>query len=326
MTAEAGEERTLTPFAGWVRFLETTHPDVIAERIPAGPDTAALTAHYPELARVEVRDVTIDGAGGMPARLYREPGRATGTALVWAHGGAFVTGDLDMPEANWVGLTLASRGVPVLSIEYRKCLRGTRFPAPSDDVLAAWHWAVEHAEELQAEPSGLHLGGASAGGNLAAGVTKRLRDGAGPLPASLLIVYGALHAQLPPASAELRARTDTATGLFLTADMAPEINRNFTGAEAALADPYAFPANGDAAGQPPVYLLNSDTDFLRASGEAYAAQLATAGVPVRVEFEPGSLHGHLNEPFTPAAERSLDRITAWLTSTTAPHRPLPAGD
>ncbi|EFC83937.1 alpha/beta hydrolase, partial [Parafrankia sp. EUN1f] len=72
--------------------------------------------------------------------------------------------------------------------------------------------------------------------------------------------------------------------------------------------------NGDVAGQPPVYVLNSDTDFLRASGEAYAAQLATASVPVRVEFEPGSLHGHLNEPFTAAAERSLDRMTAWLTS------------
>lgn len=317
MTSEAGEERALTPFAGWVRFLETTSPEVIAERIPAGPDTAALTAHYPALTRVEVQDVTIDGAGPLPARLYRQPGHATGAALVWAHGGAFVTGDLDMPEANWVGLTLASRGVPVLSVDYRKCLRGTHFPAPSDDVLAAWQWAVEHAAELQVEPSGLHLGGASAGGNLAAGVTKRLRDGAGPQPASLLIVYGVLHAQLPPASADLRAKTDTATGLFLTADMALEINRNFTGTEAALADPYAFPANGDAAGQPPVYILNSDVDFLRASGEAYAAQLATASVPVRAEFEPGSLHGHLNEPFTAAAERSLDRLAAWLTSTTA---------
>ncbi|MBL7493333.1 alpha/beta hydrolase [Frankia sp. AgB1.9] len=314
MTSETDGERSLTPFAGWVRFLETTSPELIAERLPPVPDTAALTAHYPELGRVEVTEVVIDGPGGMPARLYREPGPTTGSALVWVHGGAFVTGDLDMPEANWVGLTLASRGVPVLSVEYRKCLRGVHFPAPSDDLLAAWLWAVENAGDLGAEPAGLHLGGASAGGNLAAGVTKRLRDGAGPLSASLLLAYSVLHAHLPAASADLSAKTAALADLFLTPDMSEEIDLNYVGAAERLTDPYAFPANGDVAGQPPVYVLNSDADFLRASGEAYAAQLATASVPVRVEFEPGSRHGHLNEPFTPAGERSLDRLTAWLTS------------
>ena len=70
-----------------------------------------------------------------------------------------------------------------------------------------------------------------------------------------------------------------------------QLNLNYVGEEAGLADPYAFPANGDAAGQPPVYILNSESDELRASGEAYAAQLAAAGVEVRVEFEPGTRHG-----------------------------------
>ncbi|WP_007513256.1 alpha/beta hydrolase [Pseudofrankia saprophytica] len=317
MTTEAGGERRRASFADFVRFLETADPELIATRMPQGPDTAALTAHYPELARVEVREVNVDGAGGMPARLYREAGRATGSALVWAHGGGFVTGDLAMPEANWVGLTLASRGIPVLSVEYRKCLGGIHFPTPSDDLLDAWLWAVKNAGELQAEPTGIHLGGASAGGNLAAGVTKRLRDGAGPLPASLLLLYSVLHPRLPEPSADLRAKTEALTGEFLTADMAPEISLNFTGTEAALTDPYAFPAGGDVAGQPPVYVLNSDADSLRSSGEAYAAQLATASVPVRVEFEPGSRHGHLNEPFTAAGERSLDRMTAWLTAARA---------
>ena len=46
-----------------------------------------------------------------------------------------------------------------------------------------------------------------------------------------------------------------------------EINLNFTGSEAALADPYAFAANGDVSGQPPVLILNSEADELRASGE-----------------------------------------------------------
>jgi len=42
-------------------------------------------------------------------RVYpaREP---NGTGLVWAHGGAFAFGDLDMPESDWVASQLAARG------------------------------------------------------------------------------------------------------------------------------------------------------------------------------------------------------------------------
>ena len=37
--------------------------------------------------------------------------------LVWAHGGGFVAGDLDMPEADWLARTFAARGVTVVSID-----------------------------------------------------------------------------------------------------------------------------------------------------------------------------------------------------------------
>jgi acetyl esterase/lipase len=102
------------------------------------------------------------------------------------HGGGFVGGDLDMAEANWVSLALAARGYAVLSVEYRKALHGVHFPIPSDDVLAAWNWATAHAPDFGAAPDALHLGGASAGGNLVAGVTKRLRDANGVVPVSLV--------------------------------------------------------------------------------------------------------------------------------------------
>ncbi|GAP57117.1 hypothetical protein AHiyo6_36820 [Arthrobacter sp. Hiyo6] len=34
-----------------------------------------------------------------------------------------------MPEAHWVSLHLASRGISVLSLDYRKALHGVRYPA-----------------------------------------------------------------------------------------------------------------------------------------------------------------------------------------------------
>jgi acetyl esterase len=63
---------------------------------------------------------------------------------------------------------------------------------------------------------------------------------------------------------------------------------------------------------PPVFILNSERDSLRSSGEMFGEQLAAAGVPVRVEFEPGTVHGHLNQPDDPAAVHSLQRMAAWL--------------
>jgi acetyl esterase len=79
-----------------------------------------------------------------------------------------------------------------------------------------------------------------------------------------------------------------------------------------LANPYAFAGNGDVSGQPPVLIVNSEADGLRASGERYGEQLAAAGVAVHVDFEPGTIHGHLNEPETPGSWRSIDRIVAWI--------------
>jgi acetyl esterase/lipase len=48
----------------------------------------------------------------VPARLYRDAGAAaSGNALVWVHGGAFIGGHLDMPESNWVARALAAGAV-----------------------------------------------------------------------------------------------------------------------------------------------------------------------------------------------------------------------
>jgi acetyl esterase/lipase len=294
-----------------IESLEARDPSEIDALMP-GPTPDQLIRAFPELAAVEQRDFTIDGLNApVRARLYRVAGTRPRAGLVWAHGGAFIAGHLDMAEAHWVALALAAQGTPVLSVDYRKCLHGIRFPAPSDDVLAAWLWAIDHADEFGVASTGLHLGGASAGGNLTAGVTKRLRDGAGPAPASLVLAYPVLHAELPAPSDELLAALNRA-GVNSQTDSSRDVSLNFVGDNAGLTDPYAFAANGDVSGQPPVYVLNSEADWLRASGEAYARQLQDAGVVVKVEYEPGTVHGHLNEPQSPGGRESLDRIRRWI--------------
>jgi len=293
-----------------VRMLE------IGGGFPAfGPSERELFAQAPELRAVRVTEPVIQGpAGRVPARLYRPPGEtASQDALVWVHGGAFLFGDLEMAEAHWVGLALATRGIPVLSLDYRKSIGGVHAPAASDDVLAGWLWATNHADELGVAADRLHLGGASAGGNLSAGVGLRLRDGAGPLPASLVLVYPLLHAELPTPSAELieafRAAPDAVN---FSPEWVADMTLNHVGDAALLGDPYAFPANGEASGLPRTLILNCEIDMLRSSGEAYAEQLERAGVEVTVHLEPGAAHGCLNEPSTPYGQNSLGRIADWL--------------
>ncbi len=293
--------------------IQSTGPEGLAALLPPAPDPSTYLCD-PALALVETRDVTIPGPGGdVAARVYTHPTERSGAALVWVHGGGFAGGDLEMPEAHWVSLAIAARGIGVLSVDYRKCLGGVHYPVPSDDVLAAWQWAEGHADEIGAISERLHLGGASAGASLAAGVTKRLRDGEGALPASLVLVYPTLHPELPAMSDEVEAATEALReAMPMALEMVQWMNLNYVGSEELLEDPYAFPGLGDVGAQPAVYILNSEKDVLRTSGETYATAVEAAGGAVTVEYEPDTSHGHLNDPSLPSARRSVARIVAWL--------------
>ncbi|HWU29270.1 MAG TPA: alpha/beta hydrolase fold domain-containing protein, partial [Microbacterium sp.] len=147
------------------------------------------------------------------ARLYpASDGPLHGSALLWAHGGGFVHGDLDMPEADAVARAFADRGATVVSVDYALVGDdGSRtFPAGSDDILTGWAWLVEHAQELGAER--LFAGGTSAGGNLIAGTVLRLLGHAPasdlPLPNGVFLAYPTMLAVQPAPDAELRAALD----------------------------------------------------------------------------------------------------------------------
>jgi acetyl esterase/lipase len=99
---------------------------------------------------------------------------------------------------------------------------------------------------------------------------------------------------------------------LMTRGFIRDINFNFAGSEDNFRDPHAFAGEGALAGFPPVYIINSEADTLRASGELFAAQLKAAGVQVRMEMEAGSTHGHLDHPHTAPARNSIKRMLAWL--------------
>lgn len=255
------------------------------------------------------------------------PGGANGAGLVWAHGGGFTAGDLDMPEADWVARSLAARGVAVVSVDYRlaSAEHGNHYPAASDDVLAAWSWTLEHAGELGIDPARLAIGGASAGANLVTGAVLRLLGHEPsvvgvPLPAGVFLAYPTLLAVQPAPDAALRGLLDANP----VADRFPR-ERVRTMYETYLGGPVdgaplaAVPggaAASDLVGFPPVLMINDEADELRISGEVFAATLREAGVPIELVVEPGTEHGHLNRPHEPAATDSIERVVRWIGTLT----------
>jgi acetyl esterase/lipase len=113
-----------------------------------------------------------------------------------------------------------------------------------------------------------------------------------------VFVYGVAHPVVPPASPALAAALAELPPLLAPppGERDDFLTVNYLGGPISSADGYAMPALGVLDGLCPTVVINAEYDRLRASGEAFAAALALAGVDVRQVLVPGVLHGFLNQP------------------------------
>jgi acetyl esterase len=258
---------------------------------------------------VAVEDRAVPGPHGeVPVRLYRPEGDLAGSVL-WCHGGGFLHGDLDMPEAHIVAIELARRASAfVVSVDYRLADGTIRYPVPIDDVHAAWSWLVDRPEATRGPAA---LGGASAGAALALSAALRARDAGPRRPESLLLAYPFAHFPNPALD------TDLATAMAgIPSRLGPEALegavRNYVGRIGDLpAD--ALPGAARLGGLPATRIVVSEYDDLRPSAELLERQLEEAGVPVLSYLAAGMVHGHLNHPpRLPQIDESIGFLAAGL--------------
>jgi acetyl esterase len=252
-----------------------------------GPQSpAAARVHTAQSARRVSLPLPIGGvqalrAGDLPARMYR-PRAATGSLLVFFHGGGFVVGDLETHDVTCRFLAERS-GAAVLSVDYRLAPEH-RFPAAVDDALAAFAWARSNAVELGCDPARIAVGGDSAGGTLAT-VVARLAD-----PAFQLLIYPGTDW-----NAQTYSRRRFGDGFLLTAEDIAFYREHYLPDDAAALDPRASPLLAeDLAGSAPAYVVTAGFDPLRDEAEAYARKLAAAGVRVALRRQEGLVHGFVN--------------------------------
>jgi acetyl esterase len=267
---------------------------------------------------MEVREESIDGPHGAVAlRVYVPAMKRSTSTLVWVHGGAWRAGDLDSPEADWVAREVADRSqATVVSADYRLALNGVSYPVPLDDVVAAIRWVRRSAAALGGDASRVVVGGASAGANLAAGASVKIRDEDSWIPWRLALAVPTMHATPlpnPPALAHLMQNLPPL--LRFSTEAIAEMNANYLGCPISSADGYAFPALANLAGLPATLVITAEYDDLRPSGEAFTEALARAGVDVRQAQISGVPHGFLNmTPTLDGTIKALNLLAETLTS------------
>jgi acetyl esterase len=240
-----------------------------------------------------VRPLAMPGPNGsIPARLYVPPlpvADAAAPLLVYYHGGGWVIGDLDMYD-DLCRLIAVASGAMVLSVDYRLAPEHP-FPQPLEDAFAAFEWAAANAAELGADPARIGVGGDSAGGNMAAVVSRMAVEGGGARPAMQLLFY-----PVTDSAEDTRSRKLFSEGFILTkADM-----EKF---EAAYLPPGVDASDQrisilkcpDLAGLPPAYVATAGFDPLRDEGEAYALRMRDCGVRVALRRHSGLIHSFVNQ-------------------------------
>ncbi|BDI22338.1 alpha/beta hydrolase fold domain-containing protein [Herbiconiux sp. L3-i23] len=257
-----------------VRLLSTAKP----KPLDPGPD-------------VRVDEVVLpgrDGAAEVGVRLFR-PASSSGPIplLLWIHGGGLIFGSPEQDDRTNVDF-VRSLGIAVAAVRYRLA---PAHPAPAavEDAHAALAGLAARADELGIDATRIAIGGASAGGGIAAALAQLALDRGEVSPVFQLLVYPMLDDRTV-----LRRDIDTTNVRVWT----PKSNRYgwsaYLGVEpgSAVVPPYASAARRAALGGLPSAWIGVGTlDLFFDEDLAYAERLADAGVDCSVVTVPGAFHG-----------------------------------
>jgi acetyl esterase len=251
-------------------------------------DQMAAVTRGPGEPVAKVEDRNIPGPEvPVPVRIYHPDGSAPFPVMVFYHGGGWVIGNVDSHDALCRKLTNAI-GCVTVSVDYRLAPEA-KFPAAAEDCYAATLWVSENAKSLGCDPKRLAVCGDSAGGNLAAAVPLMARDRGKPPIAYQVLMYPCTDGSLESGSMK-----ELAEGYFLTRGAMVWFWNHYVH-DHDRNHPYAAPIHApDLKGLPPALVITAEFDPLRDEGEAYAAKLRTAGVPVTCTRYDGTIHGFVS--------------------------------
>ena len=255
--------------------------------VDGAPDPVEL---FPDVTTTEH---FVPGADGAPdvRVLYYEPKNkeASAPAMVWIHGGGYVIGSADADEILCRRIVVET-GLTIASVDYRLAPEAQGLELV-EDCYAALRWLHGNANELGIDTTRISIGGASAGGGLAACLAILARDRAEFPVAFQLLIYPMLDDR----TSSTREAHPYAGEFIWT----PESNR--FGWESILGhapggddvSPYTAAARvEDVSGLPPAFISVGALDLFLEEDIDYAKRLIAAGVPTELHVYPGAYHAY----------------------------------
>lgn len=208
------------------------------------------------------------------------------------HGGALIMGAGEVCKAMAVG-TARVVGARVVAVDYRMPPEHP-FPAGLDDCLVFYRRLLRDHD-----PQEIIIGGASAGGNLAAATVLRARDEGLPLPAAAVLLSPELDLTESGDTFATNAGID-GMGSHMPANRLYAAGRD-------LSDPYLSPLFGDvAAGFPPTLLTAGTRDLFLSNAVRMHRKLRAAGVPAELHVLEAAAHGAFGGATPEEAELDAD--------------------
>ena len=261
---------------------------------------AGLAGPAPQMWRVDERPIS--GKDYAATLRILIPFEFVRGVLVYFHGGGWVTGSVE--EYDTVARKLAERtSCAVVLVEYRLAPEH-KYPAAVDDCYAALEWVGEHARDFAGHEVPLFVAGDGAGGNLAAVTAIRARDRGGPKIALQALIYPVTDSDFDGPS-----YSDPEGQFLLTRDDMMWCWDHYLPESSRRKEPDASPLHSESLqGLPPAVILTAEHDVLRDKGEAYAARLQEAGVPVELQRYAGQAHGFFTLLMLPGSELGFQQV------------------
>jgi acetyl esterase/lipase len=253
--------------AAWERYIQerdSVLAKVIGSRLPAD-------------LPLEESAFQIDGVTTYRFRPHHVEERPEMPIYLDIHGGGLIIGAGEVCRLMGRGSAVV-RPMITWSVDYRMPPEHP-YPTSLNDCLAVYRRLLE-----ERSPDNFFVGGASAGGNLAAALLLRAKDEALPMPAGLLLLTPEL---------DLTESGDTFRTLNgIDNVLQPLMSTNLLYANGAdLADPYLSPLFGDVTGFPPTFLSSGTRDLFLSNTVRIHRKLLAAGVEVELHVLEAMPHG-----------------------------------
>lgn len=223
------------------------------------------------------------------AKLF-SPHQPKKRCMLFLHGGGWVLGS-SWSHRRFCQQLAAHCQCHVLSLDYRRSPEHP-FPAALHDSIDAWDWLVQHPLLGKKAGNTLAIGGDSAGGQLTALVSSKVRE----KPNFQLLIYPVTEQPSDSPSMSLYKNDYLLTrSLFewFWSQYIPSPAPNAASPDQ-TPDSQVFDLKEIRAGFPPTLLALCEHDILFDQGLRFERHLQSCGVPVDLKIYPRMIHGFIN--------------------------------